>query len=437
MADSENILIVYHRPRLFNPKSPNGIIPTLSNIENSDWLSWTLDIEDSENVILELSDVERYYTNFCKVNLWPLFHNFIEQINRDWTELEHYKKVNKLFAEKAIMKKKCKIWIHDYNLLLMPKYLRELDYRGKIYFFFHTSFPDINAFSILPNSQEIIESLMCCDNLGFHIPRYANIFFNVVNYYCRVENFKEEAVDNKIYRGCKSVLYDLKYYTQFTYDGRIIKLTTYPIPLNNSPKCDTSLKKSNNICSLICFSRIDYIKDPLGVLGIYNRILIEKPELIGKVVFHFGCTRSKVKGYSELQDRVDHFVHEINTRFSFGDYLPIIYYENGLSNAELVKLYESMDCCIIGSLSDGLNMVAKEYIDNNRVEGQLLLSHFAGVSVEIDGPILFNPYNNNEVKQKLINIITNKNDNSSNFSYMKKQISMTNIKDWVETHTSD
>ena len=104
-------------------------------LKNSEWLSWTLDTNDTENVILKLSDVEKYYTNFCKVNLWPLFHNFIEQINRDWTELEHYKKVNKLFAEKAITKKRGKIWIHDYNLLLMPKYLRELGYQGKVYFF--------------------------------------------------------------------------------------------------------------------------------------------------------------------------------------------------------------------------------------------------------------------------------------------------------------
>ena len=436
MAKSENILIVYHRPKLFNPNSPNGILPTLSKIENSEWLSWTLDTNDTENVILKLSDVEKYYTNFCKVNLWPLFHNFIEQINRDWTELEHYKKVNKLFAEKAITKKRGKIWIHDYNLLLMPKYLRELGYQGKVYFFFHTSFPDINAFSILPNSEEIIKSLMCCDNLGFHIPRYANIFFNVANYYLPIETFKVKTVDKKIYKGYKSVLFDLKYYNQFTYNNRIIKLTTYPIPLNSLSKSDNILKKSNDICNLICFSRIDYIKDPIGVLEIYNKILCDKPELIGKVVLHFGCTRSKVKGYSELQKSVDYLIEEINKRFSLTNYLPIIYYEDGLPNSELIKLYESMDCCIIGSLSDGLNIVAKEYLDHNKVEGHLLLSHFAGVSVEIDGPTLFNPYDKNEAKQKLLNIITNKNNNFFNFSYMKKQISMINLKDWVKIHTS-
>ena len=142
---------------------------------------------------------------------------------------------------------------------------------------------------------------MCCDNLGFHIPRYANIFFNVANYYLPIETFKVKTVDKKIYKGYKSVLFDLKYYNQFTYNNRIIKLTTYPIPLNSLSKSDNILKKSNDICNLICFSRIDYIKDPIGVLEIYNKILCDKPELIGKVVLHFGCTRSKVKGYSELQ----------------------------------------------------------------------------------------------------------------------------------------
>ena len=211
-----DLVIVYHRQPyeeveengeiVFKEnKSPNGIVPTLKsffgNVDKGSWVAWKL-AEDTSNPdfepVVEIEDkygkynvtrlplsaeqVRQFYHVTSKEAFWPILHSFKERYDYDPVDWPNFREVNWRFAEAAAAEAApgALVWVHDYNLWLVPGYLRQMRPDVKIAFFHHTPFPSADVFNILPWRKEIVESLLHCDVVGFHIPRYAANFVSVV-----------------------------------------------------------------------------------------------------------------------------------------------------------------------------------------------------------------------------------------------------------------
>src|SRR6056297_4217778 len=212
---SSDLVIVYHRQpyeeveidgktHFRENKSPNGIVPTLKSFvgraEHGAWIAWKLaedpsnpdfervvEIEDSygEYTVSRLpmteEDVQSFYHVTSKEAFWPILHGFKERYNYDPVDWANFRDVNRRFAEAAAEEAAhgALVWVHDYNLWLVPGYLRSIRPDVRIAFFHHTPFPSADIFNVLPWRKEIVASLLACDDVGFHIPRYAANFVSV------------------------------------------------------------------------------------------------------------------------------------------------------------------------------------------------------------------------------------------------------------------
>jgi len=210
-----DLVIVYHRQPyeevgvdgqsvLREHSSPNGIVPTMKSffgrVDHAAWVAWklaedpanpgfdrTVDIEDSfgsytvARLPLTAAQVNSFYHITSKEAFWPILHSFKDRYNYDLVDRPTFREVNWAFAEAAAQQAadRAVVWIHDYNLWLVPCYLRTLKPNVRIAFFHHTPFPESGMFNVLPWRDEIIESVLACDAVGFHIPRYATNFVAV------------------------------------------------------------------------------------------------------------------------------------------------------------------------------------------------------------------------------------------------------------------
>ncbi|HEV8035086.1 trehalose-6-phosphate synthase, partial [Yoonia sp.] len=212
---SSEMVIVYHRQPyeeveengqivLRENKSPNGIVPTLKSffgeVDHGAWIAWKLaddpanpdfeqriEIEDDygryavSRLALSEEQVREFYHVTSKEAFWPILHGFKERYNYDPVDWANFQDVNRRFAEAAAEEaaEGALVWVHDYNLWLVPGYLRTMRPDVRIAFFHHTPFPSADIFNMLPWRKEIVNSLLACDDIGFHIPRYASNFVSV------------------------------------------------------------------------------------------------------------------------------------------------------------------------------------------------------------------------------------------------------------------
>ena len=230
---ASDLVIVYHRQpyeeveengkTVFRENSsPNGIVPTLKsffgNADHGAWVAWKLaedpanpgfetdvDIDDAygsytvSRLPLTEAQVSSFYHVSSKEAFWPILHSFKERYNYDPVDWPTFREVNWAFAEAAARKasRGARVWVHDYNLWLVPGYLRQLRADVTISFFHHTPFPAADMFNVLPWRKEIVESLLACDVVGFHIPRYAANFAHVAHSLCNAKLIEEvETIDD-------------------------------------------------------------------------------------------------------------------------------------------------------------------------------------------------------------------------------------------------
>ena len=222
-----DLVILYHREpydeviengviRYQPKKSPNGIVPTLKsffeNVNRGTWIAWKqvnvkqkssfekkVNIEGEGNysvcrIPLSADQVKHFYHITSKEAFWPILHSFPYHFTSETSDWENFQEINRLFAETACEEAAddALIWIHDYNLWLAAKYIRQQKPNARIAFFHHTPFPSVDIFNILPWREEIVDSLLCCDIVGFHIPRYSENFVNVARSLREVENCRKE-----------------------------------------------------------------------------------------------------------------------------------------------------------------------------------------------------------------------------------------------------
>ncbi len=461
IADPERgtqLLMVYHRlpydtkevngrKERIPPRSPNGIIPSLlsffSKGRTGTWVAWEetekkgevlrnvyLDEKKYPNLLvsrigMSKRDVELFYKVFSKEAFWPTIFSFIDRASFNHSHWDHFVKINRLFAEKVAAEADmgAAVWVHDYNLWMVPGVLRQLRPDLKIAFFHHTSFPPADIFNIIPWRGEIIGSLLQCDYIGFHIPRYVENFVDVIKSQLPVKVTEEvSCTDRFLTYSCP--LGVEKMARGITAGDRTIKVGAHPIGVNVDHIRDIFEQKntkarvkefrdqSGSKKIILSVERLDYVKGPLEKIRAYQEFLEQHPEFHGKVELINICTppAKGMKVYEKVQQELEQAIGKINGKFSRMDWVPIRFFFRSFSFEELIAYYSMADIAWITPLRDGLNLVAKEYVAAQGLReddaGVLLLSEFAGASVELKYALLTNPYDRHSLKEGLVQALT-------------------------------
>lgn len=425
------------------PTSPNGIIPTLLSFFATDqpgaWVAWSVHEPrsavpfevhtsvDKEHypqltaarVALSKQDVDVFYKRFSKEAFWPTLHTFWERAvfrEEDWAV---FLKVNRLFAERVAAEaaENAVVWIHDYNLWMVPAFLRPLRPDLTIAFFHHTYFPSADVFNVLPWRREIIGSLLQCDYVGFHIPRQAENFVDVVRGVAPVEVLDSQSCAPR-YRtyGCAVGLDNMT--TAIKVNNRYIGLGAHPVGLDinrvrnlvNTKETQASMQhlreQLSGVRVVLSVERLDYTKGILAKLQAFEALLDAHPELVGKVTLITVCVPAarEMTIYDTLLEQIEQAVGRINGRFSRVGWAPVQFFYRAIRFKELIAYYLMADVMWITPLRDGLNLVAKEYVATQGLcegRGVLVLSEFAGAAAELHGSLLTNPHDPHDLRDTL------------------------------------
>lgn len=340
---------------------------------------------------LTKEEEDHYYYGFSNEGLWPLCHIAHTRPTfriEDWT---YYKKVNSNFA-KAILheiadEEEPFILIQDYHFALLPELIKKEKPHSRIAIFWHIPWPNPESFGICPWQREILNGMLGADLIGFHTQYHCNHFLETVN----------NALEAR-------VLWD-----NFTVKrgGLTTYIKPYPISIaftqrdfeNNLPKTEPSqLLKEYGITAKyigVGVDRIDYTKGIVEKFLAIERFLEKNPSYVGKFTFiQIGApSRISLKSYSDMVSAVENEATRINLRFKSKTWRAILLLQRHHSHEEIAPFYSSADFCMVTSLHDGMNLVAKEFVaTRNHDDGALILSRFAGASQELRGAIIINPY---------------------------------------------
>ncbi|MEM8611670.1 MAG: glucosylglycerol-phosphate synthase [Cyanobacteria bacterium P01_H01_bin.105] len=427
---------IYYREK----KSPNGIVPTLksffANADQSTWVAWKQITEAEQTgfidrvtmeggsdscvvrrIPLNAEQVRNFYHITSKEAFWPILHSFPEHFTYDSSDWENFQNINRLFAEAACedAADDALIWIHDYNLWLTPYYIRQKMPNVKIAFFHHTPFPAADVFNILHWRDAIIDSLLCCDLCGFHIPRYVQNFVSAARS-CRDVEVVERIPVPEAFTKTGTALAEPEMVTKLRYNGRIVTIDAFPVGTSPKKIHDVILRPSvqdrvkalrseiGENTLIMSAGRVDYVKGAKEMLACFERLLARRPELIGKVNLMMTAVKAAkgMRVYRIAQEQIEQMVGQINGRFGTINWTPVQLFTEPLPYDDLMALYKAADICWICPLRDGLNLVAKEYVAvHDGKDGVLILSEFTGSAVELPDALLTNPYSSTRMDERI------------------------------------
>lgn len=337
-------------------------------------------------VTLSTEEVEQFYESTCNGVIWPLFHGFPAQLPLEIPDFGAYESVNRRFADAVIevWQPGDVVWVHDYQLMRVPRLLRQALPGAKIGFFLHIPFPDSDTFRIMPSREALLDGVLAADLIGFHTAAYARHFASAALHVLGAE----AGVDG------------------VSHDGHRATLGVFPMgvdahafeAMSKSPAVDThvaTFSPDRSVRLLVGIDRLDYTKGIPRRLLAYERLLHDHPELRGRVrlVQVAVPSRTQVDAYAEFRNTVDSLVGRINGRFGTPNWAPVHYVYRNLSEAEVVALYRAADVMVVTPIRDGMNLVAKEFVAS-RPDGKavLVLSEFAGAAAELAEAVHVNPY---------------------------------------------
>lgn len=348
---------------------------------------------DIEPIFLDKKLYNRFYNGFCNATLWPLFHYFPSFVEFDSETFLCYEEVNRIFSDKilSILQTNDILWIHDYQLMLVPGMVRDRMRHATIGFFLHIPFPAFEVFRLLhrPWKEKIIKGLIGTDLIGFHTYEYVQHFLKTIQMIGGYDHqFRKIQLPD---RTIKVEMFSLGIdFDKFNSAGK-----------NETIANLTNTIKQNFLGKKIIFSvdRLDYTKGITHRLSSFERFLDISPEWRDKVVFIQVVipSRQVVSKYNERKRMIEEEIGRINGKFSSMYWQPVIYRYNQLSFEELTSMYRAADIALIIPLCDGMNLVAKEFVASKSESGVLILSELAGASKEMSEALIVNPVDRNEV----------------------------------------
>ncbi len=344
-------------------------------------------------VWLSKEQADGYYYGFSNQALWPLCHIVYTRPIFRQSDWNYYQQVNKIFAEavlKEIGKDKAFVWIQDYHLALVAKYIKEKRKDVICAQFWHIPWPNPEAFRICPVKKQILEGLLANDMLGFHLRYYDANFINTVKSELEARIDKERT--SVICHGHETIIRAFPISVDFQKISKDID--SQPIE-DCAVRFKEEFSLSEDMKVILGLDRIDYTKGIPERLRAIARFLEKYPEYKERFVFiQIGAlSRVHISQYRDLNDEINDLVEKINWRHSTENWSPIIFVRRTLSFPETLAFYRLGDVCIVSSLHDGMNIVAKEYIcAKNNLDGMLVLSRFTGAARELREAVLVNPY---------------------------------------------
>jgi trehalose 6-phosphate synthase len=374
-----------------------------------------------------------YYYGYSNEALWPLCHMAFQRPTFRQEDWNYYVQVNRKFADaiaEEVGDKKAFVWIQDYHLTLLPKFLKEkLGNQIITAHFWHIPWPNHEAFRICPQGKEILEGLLANDLLGFHIRYHCNNFFDCVD---REVESKIDRERLAIVRGDHETLVR-PYPISIDFEGvNAIARSDAVAQIQEALRDEFGLK---GFKVLIGLDRIDYTKGIPERLLAVDRLLDNHPELKEKFVFlQMGeISRIHIPKYKALNDEINGIVENVNWKHSTDGWKPVILVRRHLSFAELVAFYRLGDVCMVSSLHDGMNLVAKEFVSSKDDDsGMLVLSQFTGASRELTDAVLVNPYNREEFSEGIFQALNlPREEIARRVSRMRATIQQNNIFRWA------
>ncbi len=398
----------------------SALDPILQATEG-DWVAWgsgdaDFDVADETGCVrvppenpryrlhriqLDQRDIEEYYLGYANQVLWPLCHYrpALTRIRaRHWAR---YESVNRRFAEAAIAAvgdRPAAIWLQDYHLALAPRFLRENSSAATIAHFWHIPFPPPEIFRIATRAPLILQGLLANDLLGFHLPSFVANFLRCVHQELQVKvDFERRCVHlpkHTCWVRALPISIDIDEYkraaTMDDADARMNRLRRRFAP--------------NGEVIGIGVDRMDYSKGLEEKLKALDFLWSRHPEWREKFTFVQIAvpSRTDIDAYEQLSEKVSRMAWALNERYQTDSWTPVHLLKESIPAERLALLYRVADICIISSLQDGMNLVAKEFVTSQVDKtGVLMLSKFAGAIEEMDGCLAINPYDPEDLAEQL------------------------------------
>ena len=430
-------------------RSPGGLVSAIEPVMRAHdgvWMGWPGGTEqrlrpfkDDGLSLVPMSmtseEIEEHYEGFSNGTLWPLYHDVVAkpEFHREWWDT--YVKVNQRFAEKAadLAAKGATVWVHDYQMQLVPKMLRELRPDLRIGFYLHIPFPPTELFQQLPWRRQILEGLLGADLVGFQLPGAAQNFIRLVR----------QRVGHKTHR-------DLVYLP----DGRTVRAKAFPISIDAAGFEDLARSEavSERAAAIrdalgspktifLGIDRLDYTKGIYARLRAFGELISDGALSVDDAVFVQVAvpSRERVEHYRNLRDDIERLVGRLNGDLGRIGTPAISYLHTSYPREEMAALYRAADVMVVTPYRDGMNLVAKEYVACRiHDDGALVLSEFAGAADELRQAWLVNPYDMNGMKAALLEAHrADPKELTKRMKAMRKQIALHDVKAWADSFMTE
>ena len=386
-------------------------------------------------VSLTAKDIEGFYYGFSNRTIWPLFHYFMEFTEFEKQSWQSYKEVNEKYAEVVLdnLEDDDTVWVHDYQLMLLPQLIKRERPDVSIGFFLHIPFPSYEVFRTLPYREEILKGLLGADLIGFHTYDYERHFLSSVSRILRLDVS----------------------FNSITFRDRLVTVNSYPMGIdyekfenaaiehnkkNTQDKSELQRRLDSHLDAgdtkmILSIDRLDYTKGIANRIRAYEYFLEKYPEFKEKVrlVMLAVPSRSNVPQYQLLKKEVDELVGRINGKFSTVSWTPIWYFYRSMPFPNLIDLYTSCDVALLTPIRDGMNLVAKEYIATRTdKKGVLILSEMTGAAQEMNEALLINPNNFEQIADTLKQAIEMpESEQVKRNNILQKRLKRYNVEKWA------
>jgi trehalose 6-phosphate synthase/phosphatase len=416
---------------------------------NNNWIGWPgiasdeLTNDDRQAIVAELAkhncspvflsqrEIDAFYSGYSNTVLWPLFHNLAKQKNvtprereRWWTA---YRSVNRQYAQATlnVAETASRVWVHDYQLMLVPSLLRAERSDIITGFFLHIPFPDTKTLDRLPEHKRLLNGLLGADVIGFHTPGY-------------VTNFLDD---------CQAAGLVLNTSNMLVLPDHTVQVGDFPMGIdyqkyasaNKSKDVKAAVRKYQRrykrLRVIVAVDRMDPSKGLVERLEAYRTFLEVQPRLRSKIVFSMVAapSRTDVPAYQQLAKRLDSLVQEINTTYGTAKWQPVDYMNVSVPFEDVTALFQIADVAFIAPLRDGMNLAAKEFIASKHKSGVLILSQTAGAAHELPDAILVNPRRPDELVDALQQALTmRRRELRARLKRMQQQLANNTVQDWAQ-----
>ena len=383
-------------------------------------------------VWLTEKEEQGYYYGFCNEGLWPLCHlAYVRPAFRpsDWRS---YEEVNAKFADVVAAEASTDspvVLIQDFHFALLPKLVRAKVPKATIALFWHIPWPNAETFGVCPWKREMLLHMLSADILGFHTRYHCQNFLDTV------DRFVECQIDRE--------------HMTVTLQGRVCRVAAYPISIEWPPRwlqdlpdpaaCRAAVRERHRLGPDVIIGlgveRWDFTKGILERFQALEVLLERNPRHRGRLTLLqiAAPSRSQLPAYRALQEQTYSEVERINTKFQEGNWVPIVLIDEHQEPRSIFELYRAADFCLVNSLHDGMNLVAKEFVASRDDEdGVLILSTFAGASRELAEAVLINPFDVNETAEAMeIAMRMGRDERRDRMSLMRRTVKENNVYRWA------